>query len=107
MSSIVFSDGDDAAYCDLCDARLIERKDGSMMCSFCNHVYNPDQITKHRMDLQPEKSKGNQDGPELVNITDFTAQKKGPTQVDIEDKMFVKRKSGMSITSFEEYFPER
>jgi DNA-directed RNA polymerase subunit M/transcription elongation factor TFIIS len=107
MSSIVFSDADDKSYCDSCDALLYERKDSSMICSGCGNVYNPDSINKHHMDLQPEISQYRNDGPELVPMTEYAEpQKKKPTIGDIEDKVFVSRKSGMSITSVEEYFPQ-
>lgn len=108
--SIVF-DGyeDEKKWCDPpCDALLIERKDGSHLCSYCGREYLPDSVNKHKSKLRPDKSAYENDGPELITLDDYTTpRKKKPTQGDIEDRAFTSKKSGLSITSYEEYLPDR
>jgi uncharacterized Zn finger protein (UPF0148 family) len=102
--SIIFSDADDEAWCDDCDARLIERKDGSSICSNCSRVYTPDSVQKHHMELQPEKNPYSNEGPELVSITGYTEQqqKKKPSVFDKEDKFIESKKTGFKFIESED-----
>ena len=109
MSSIIFSpDADDTAWCDSCDARLIERKDGSSICSGCSRIYEPDSIQKHHMELQPEVKIYDDVGElPVVMMSEYSQpQKKKPSITEHEDKMWIAGKSGRTITDAEEYLPE-
>lgn len=112
-NTIIYNGEDDNAYSSACDYLLYERGDGSMICSNgqCGRVYSADDVTKHRAKLGPELQKRNQDGGDgqlLVAITDYTSpKKKTPTPGEIEDLAMVRKKSGMSITSYEEYLPDK
>jgi hypothetical protein len=106
---IIFSDADDAAYCDSCDALLYERKDQSFVCSNpeCGKIFAPDSVTKHRMELSPDKLQPQERGPEVVPITGFTdtKKKKKSTVFDREDQKLFSR-AGVSLISVEDFLPE-
>src|SRR5689334_12687564 len=107
MSSIVFTyDDDDKSYCDEtdCGYLLIERKDGSRICSNpdCSREYMPDSVNKHKRDLQPIESQYD-DGQLLVPMKEYGSYKKPkkPTIWDKEDKMMASR-SGFSWIVYED-----
>jgi hypothetical protein len=102
------SDGGDDAWCDSCDARLHERSDGSQVCSnpSCGREYLPDSVKKHKTGLHPLKDLYETDA-ELMPLTHFTGKKKKKPEITAyEDRYFVSKKSGLSITSSEEWLPE-
>jgi len=103
-NSIVFSDEEDRSWCNSpCDALLIERKDSSMICSYCGREYLPGSVKKHKRDLQPiEGGYGRDDDLPLVSITGYTDMKPKKTSVfDKEDKLMAAR-SGFSWTDVED-----
>ena len=111
MSSIVFTyDDDDKSYCDEtdCGYLLIERKDGSRICSNpdCRREYLPNAVNKHKRDLQPI----DHDEPIVVPMKDYGSytKKKKQTVLDKEEKAFVAagRGAGRSIIDIDEYWPE-
>jgi hypothetical protein len=109
MSSIVFFyNDDDNSYCDEkdCGYILIERKDGSKICSNpdCRREYLPDSVNKHKRSLQPIDS----DEPIIVPMTEYGSykKKKKPSILDKEDKAWVSQGSGRSIIAVDEYWPE-
>lgn len=108
-NAIVFDDGEGEgrSWCNSpCDALLYERKDGSMICSYCGREYLPDSVKKHKMGLQPSKNPYDNTGPELIPLTGYgRPNKKKPQITEYEDIYFVSRKSGMSITKSEEWLP--
>jgi hypothetical protein len=106
--SIVCDDDDEKSYCNSpCDALLIERRDGSMICSYCGREYLPDSVKKYKDQLQPNKSRYDRDGPLLVSMTSYTEkQKKKPSVFDREDKAWLAQGKGRSIIAEEEYYPE-
>jgi len=79
--SIVF-DGDESehAYCDSpCNALLYQRKDGSMICSYCSRVYPAGSVNKHKRGLEPIENpydNSSNGGPLLISMTDYTNKKK-------------------------------
>jgi uncharacterized Zn finger protein (UPF0148 family) len=107
--TIVFSDDEGNSYCNLCDALLFERKDGSMICSngYCAKTYNANSVTKHHTKLGPVKET---ETPELVPLNlyaNFNPQKqKQKNPIDYEDEKMFKPRAGFSITSKEDFFPE-
>src|SRR5690242_20153796 len=103
--STVFTDDEDKSFCDKCDYILIPRKDGSMICSYCEKEYLPDSVKKHRRSLGP-RDDANGD-PIVVPMTEYGsyAKKKKPTVFDREDRMMAS-KSGFSWTNHEDYWPE-
>lgn len=106
--NIVFEDDGDKAWCNSpCDALLIERKDGSHICSYCGREYLPNAVNKHKRRLGPVEDPYDSEGPELISLTGYAQPgRKKPTILDKEDKAFVSGKSGMSITSVDEWLPE-
>ena len=109
--SIVF-DGDESehAYCDSpCDALLYQRKDGSMICSYCSRVYPAGSVNKHKRGLEPIKNPNDNSangGPLLISMTDYTNKKKKmPSIFDKEDKLLESR-SGFYWIEHEDYWPE-
>ena len=56
--AIVFSDEEGNSYCNLCDALLFEKRDGSMICSngYCAKTYSAESVKKHRTKLGPMNS---------------------------------------------------
>jgi hypothetical protein len=109
--AIIFTDEENNSYCNLCDALLFERRDGSMICSngYCAKTYNADSVTKHRTKLGPVKQNLNE-GPEIVPLNlyaNFNPQKQKQKNVlDYEDEKMFKPRAGFSITSKEDFFPE-
>jgi uncharacterized Zn finger protein (UPF0148 family) len=106
---IICDDGSDEAYCDQynCGGRLFELKDGSMMCSLCEHQYRPNTVHKHKRKLHPSESPYDSEEPLFMHLTDYaTPQRKSPSILDREDNRFVQQGSGRSITSYEEFYPE-
>ena len=111
MSAIVF-DGDESehSYCDApCDARLFQRRDGSMICSYCSRVYPAGSINKHKRSLEPIEDpydNSADSGPLLISMTEYTnKKKKKPSVFDKEDKLMASR-SGFSWIEHEDYGPE-
>ncbi len=51
---IVFTDDDDERS--YCGGKPIPRKNDSMIWSLCEHVYQPDSVTLHKSNLQPNKN---------------------------------------------------
>jgi hypothetical protein len=108
-SAIIFSDDDDdKAWCNPpCDALLIERKDGSMICSYCGREYLPQAVKKHKRHLGPIESPYDDSEVPLVSLSDYSnPQRKKQSILDKEDKIWVSQGSGRSITSEDEWFPE-
>jgi uncharacterized Zn finger protein (UPF0148 family) len=112
MSAIVFDgDNEEHSWCDLCDARLFQRKDGSMICSNsdCCKVYPAGSINKHKRSLEPIEDpydNSPDSGPLLISMTEYTNKKrKKPTVWDKEDKIF-EGKSGRYFTTHEDWPPE-
>jgi len=109
--NIVCDDGpDEAAWCEDCDARLFERRDGSMICSNgdCGRQYPAGSTTKHRRSLQPIENPYDTDGPILVSMTEYTntnRKKKTPSVFDKEDKLF-ESKPGRHFIEHYDYDPE-
>jgi hypothetical protein len=110
--SIVFSD-DEKVWCDekYCGGKLIPYgKDGTMICSLCEHVYLPDSVMLHKSDLRPDKSRHDSDrdsGSIAVSMTEYSEKPtKKPTILDREDMIFVRQGSGRSIIDYEEWLPE-
>lgn len=102
--STVFFDEDDNAYCNPpCDALLIERRDGSMICSFCGKEYLPGSVKKHRRNLGPIDDGNN---PLLVSMPEYgsNTKKKKPSVFDREDRYMTR--SGFSWTDIEDLTPE-
>ena len=105
--STVFDDDDDKSWCDSCDALLIERRDGSMICSYCGREYLPNAVKKHKRHLGPIENPYDDGEVPLVSLSDYTnPQRKPSTILDKEDRAFVAGKPGRSITNVEEWFPE-
>ena len=105
--SIICSDDDEKSYCDDCDYLLIERKDGSSICSNCQRIYSQDNVTKHKSKLVPEIDPYRNEGPELVSITGYAdPKKKKPTIGDIEDQHWVRQGKGRKILEVDEWVPE-
>jgi hypothetical protein len=106
--SIIFSDDDDKAWCNDCDALLYERKDGSSVCSNgnCGRIYNADSIKKHHTQLGPTKeSPYKNNGPEVVPLDSYAdpeRKKKPASPIDREDEKMFKR-PGFSWISKEDY----
>lgn len=109
MTAIIFSDDDDASWCDWCDARLFERKDGSMVCSNgeCGRIYSAESTTKHHTTLRPVIDPYSNQGPELISMPEYATgrQKLKPTPGEVEDKYLERKKSGFHITDATELFP--
>jgi hypothetical protein len=106
MNSIVFFDEDDNAYCNSpCDALLIPRKDGSMICSYCNREYLPNSVKRHKRHLGPVDDA--REDPILVPMTEYGsyAKKKKPSVFDREDRMMAS-KSGFSWVEHEDFGTE-
>jgi hypothetical protein len=111
MSFIIYSGDDDeeAVWCDPpCDARLIERKDGSMICSYCCREYLPNSVNKHKRKLEPTDGRYYDNNPELIPLTDYGSytKKKKPSVFDAEDRHISASRSGFSWTSHEDYGAE-
>jgi hypothetical protein len=108
--NIVCDDGpDEKAWCDPpCDALLIERKDGSMICSYCAREYLPKSVNKHHRTLEPIENPYDTDGPILVSMNEYGSyvKKKKETILDKEEKAFVAAGKGRSIIDVEEWLPE-
>jgi hypothetical protein len=99
----------DISWCDSCDARLYEKRDGSMICSnpVCGRTYLPDSVQKHKRKMSPDKSYTDIGAPELVSMTNFTnTKKKTETIMDKEERLMAQKKSGFSWTNIEEWLPE-
>jgi hypothetical protein len=98
----IVSDEEGNSYCNLCDALLFERRDGSMICSngYCAKTYSADSVKKHRTKLGPMKET---ESPEIVPLRDYAnynprkAKPKNP--IDYEDEKMFKPRAGFSITS--------
>lgn len=71
----------------------------------CHTYAIPDAVKKHKKSkLGPEIEKSKTDVPLVVPITGYTSpRKRSSTPGEIEDKAFTSRKSGVSITSAEEW----
>src|SRR5689334_19879607 len=108
-NNIICDDGpDDKAWCDPpCDALLIERKDGSMICSYCAREYLPKSVNKHHRTLEPIENPYDTDGPILVSMNEYGSytKKSKPSVFDREDR-FMASKSGFSWTDIEDLGPE-
>jgi hypothetical protein len=103
-SSIVFSDDEDRSWCNPpCDALLIERRDGSMICSYCAREYLPNSVKKHKRDLQPIEGGYEHGDLPLVTMTEYGSYKKPkkPSVFDREDRHMASR-SGFSWTDVED-----
>ena len=101
--SIIFSDDeDDKSYCSPpCDALLIERKDGSSICSYCGREYRADSVKKHKREFGPDKETSQ---PEVVPLEAYhnpEKSKKPKSPIDREDEKMYKR-PGFSWTSKED-----
>jgi hypothetical protein len=108
--AIVFTGDDDEEkkYCDSCDYLLIEKRDGSSICSNCSREYLPDSINKHKRKLGPSKSRYNDDGPILEPMTEYgQPRKKNETLPDKEERMMASKKSGFYWTDIQQWPPER
>jgi len=112
IMNIVCDDGpDEASWCDSCDARLFERRDGSMICSNgdCGRQYPAGSVNKHKRGLEPIKNPNDNSangGPLLISMTDYTNKKKKmPSIFDKEDKLLESR-SGFYWIEHEDYWPE-
>jgi hypothetical protein len=112
--AFIFSDDDKdenswCDSCDSCDAKLIERRDGSMVCSNsdCGREYLLKSVNRYKRELQPVESPYDTDGPEIVPMTDYAAiiQPKKESVLDKEDRHWVSKGSGRSITDVDEWFP--
>jgi hypothetical protein len=108
MSFIIYSGDDDeeAVWCDPpCDARLIERKDGSMICSYCCREYLPNSVNKHKKTLEPVEGRHYDSNPELIAMPGYGsyAKKKKPSVFDREDKHIASKKSGFSWMEHTDY----
>jgi hypothetical protein len=106
--NIVCDDGpDEAAWCEDCDARLFERRDGSMICSNgdCGRQYPAGSTTKHKRNLQPIENPFDTDGPILVSMTEYGSykKKKKETILDKEEKAWVAGGSGRTIIDIQEW----
>jgi hypothetical protein len=106
--SIVFTyDDDDRSYCDDCSYLLIERKDGSRVCSNsdCGRQYPAGSLSHHKRDLQPLESRYD-DGPLVVPMKEYGSYKKPkkPSVFDREDKHMASR-SGFSWIDHEDIEP--
>jgi hypothetical protein len=107
--AVIFTDEENNSYCNLCDALLFEKRDGSMVCSngYCAKTYSADTVTKHRSKLGPVKESGT--SPEIVPLEVYhnPQKQKQKNILDSEDEKwsFFKR-AGVSITSKEDFFPE-
>jgi uncharacterized Zn finger protein (UPF0148 family) len=106
-SAIIFDDDSGDVYCDSpCDALLIERKDGSMICSYCGKEYLPQSVKNHKRHLGPIESPYDDSDVPLVSLSDYAnPQRKKPSVFDKEDKLFEASKSGRYFTEHEDYFP--
>jgi uncharacterized Zn finger protein (UPF0148 family) len=104
-NAIIYDDADDErSWCNSpCNALLYERKDGSMICSYCGREYLPGSVKKHKRDLQPSESV-NDSGPEIVPMTSYGsyAKQKKPSVFDREDRLF-ESKSGRHFTDHEDW----
>ncbi len=107
-SAIICDDVPDDVYCDPpCDALLIERKDGSMICSYCGKEYLANAVKKHKRHLGPIESPYDDSEVPLVSLSDYAnPQRKKPSILDKEDRAFVAGKPGRCITDVQEWFPE-
>jgi len=107
--NIVCDDGPDKAWCDQygCGGELQELKDGTMICLACDYAYLPNSVTKHKRNLQPIESQYDTDGPILVSMNEYgQPQRKKPTILDKEDKIWLAQGKGRSIIDVEDYWPE-
>jgi hypothetical protein len=108
MSSIIF-DGDksEKLWCDPpCDALLIERRDGSHICSICCREYRPDSVNKHKRKLGPTEDKYDSSGPEIIPLTGYGSYTRKKTSVfDREDSYMASKKSGFNWVEHEDYTP--
>ena len=109
--AIVFTGDDDEEkkYCDSCDYLLIEKRDGSSICSNCGREYLPDSINKHKRKLGPSKSRYSDDGPILEPMTEYgqTPNKRKGIVLDREEKAMAQKKSGFHWTEIEQWPPEK
>jgi hypothetical protein len=109
MSIVCSDDDDEKSWCNSpCDALLIERRDGSMICSCCGREYLPDSVKKYKDQLQPNKSRYDRDGPLVVSMPSYAdgKKKKKPSVFDREDRAWLAQGKGRSIIAEEEYLPE-
>jgi hypothetical protein len=113
-NAIVFSDDDDVVWCDSCDARLYELKDGSMICTNgnCGRLYQPGSVNKHKRHLQPIESPYDDTDIPLVPLREWqyghamSKRKKKTSILDKEERMWLSQGSGRSITDVQEWLPE-
>jgi uncharacterized Zn finger protein (UPF0148 family) len=108
--TIICSGNDDIAYCEKDGTRLIERKDGTAICSTCEKTYNLETgIAKHLMDLQPEINKqySSNAEPDFIRLDKYAeaGSKKKQEVTAYEDVYWAARKSGLHITDSEEFLP--
>lgn len=104
MSIICSDDNDDKSYCNACGYILYEKANGSKVCSGCEKIYDEQDITKHKSELQPAVSKTSQQGPEVISMSEYGsyAKKKKASVFDREDRMMEANKSGFNFTSHED-----